>query len=208
MQPFKLFLKSQTEKAPDDVLQAAGTRLKSYFDRICQQQTRRTFLNTATFKVGPGAGDVGDLDLLVYITDGGSYIIRQLESVFEPGVQHLLPGHPGGGTKKMPNGAVLSEVYWTGGLMSLKRAAYDKRAAALANLIFHEWVHNKYASDPDAISKGEVNGDFVHQYCGGGVLGSGLTYVQAADWDINQANVTAMLRALDKPNRQYTSGLP
>jgi hypothetical protein len=207
MQPLKLFIKSQTSNAPGDVLQATGTRLKHYFDRICAQQTRRTFLN-ATFKVDPSAGEVGDLDLLVYITDGGSYIKRQLDSVFEPGVEHLLPGHPGGGTKKMPNGAVLSEVYWTGGISGLKRAAYDKRAAALANFIFHEWVHNKYSSDPDALSKGEVNGDFVHQFCGGGVLGSSLSYVQAADWEINQANVTAILKVLDKPNKQYTSGLP
>jgi hypothetical protein len=206
MPTFKLFLKSQTNNAPDDVLQAAGTRLKAYFERAFQRQTTRTFSN-ATFKVSPSAGEVGDLDLLVYITDGGSYIKRQMDSVFEPGVDHIVPGHPGGGTSKMPNGAVLSEIYWTGGLMGLKRAAYDKRAAALANLIFHEWVHNKYSSDPDALSKGEANGDFVHQFCGGGVLGPNLTYVQAAEWDVNIANSTAMSRVLNKSNKQYTSGL-
>jgi len=207
MPPVRLFLKAQTNKVPDDVLQAAGKQLRSYFERILATQTSRNFSN-ATFKVGPNAGEVGDKDLLVYITDGGSFIVKEMDRLDTSTTHQLPPGSPGGGTVRMPDGGVCSEVYWTGGLIHLQTATYDKRAAALANLIFHEWAHNKYLSDANAMSKNEANGDYVHAYCGNGVLRAGMTYVQAANWDINPANIAAMVKVLANSNKQYTSGLP
>jgi hypothetical protein len=203
---FKLFLKAQTDKIPDDVLQGAGKQLRSYFDRILNQQLARTFTNS-TFKVGPSAGEISDKDLLVYITDGSSFILKEMDRLDSSTTHQLPPGSPGGGTMRMPDGGVCSEIYWTGGLMQLKTSTQDKRASALANLVFHEWVHNKYLSDADALNKGEANGDYVHTYCGNGVLQAGMSYRQAASWDINQANITAMLKVLGNSNKQYMAGL-
>jgi len=76
------------------------------------------------------------VDLVAYITQG-SLIINLMDKVYELGVDHsnLLHGHAGGGTTKMPDGRVLSEVYWTGGLMAPKTSNGDRRGVALANLI-------------------------------------------------------------------------
>ncbi len=206
MQTLKLFLSPQVD-VPDDIVNAAGKQLKGYFDRICLSSNPRKFLNSS-FKVSPHAGEVGEKDLLVYITQGSS-ILRLMDKVFEPDVEHHLPsGHAGGGTKKMPDGRVLSEVFWTGGLMSLKTSTSDRRGIALANFIFHEWAHNKHTSDPVALGKGEdAGGNYVHLYCGGGVLAGGLSYGLAANLDINTANISSMVRVLDASNLQSVSGL-
>ena len=206
MQTFKLFLSPQVD-VPTEVVAAAGVRLKTYFDRICQSMNPRKYSNSL-FKVSPHAGEVGEKDLLVYVTQA-SAILGLMDKVFDPDVKHQLPGgHAGGGTKKMPDGRVLSEVYWTGGLMALKTSASDRRGIALANFIFHEWAHNKHASDPLALSKAEdTNGSYVHLYCGQGVLAAGLSFGLAANLDINQANISSMARVLDAPNKQSISGL-
>lgn len=208
MPVFKLFLKALTDKVPDDVLQNAGKQLKSYFDRILVRQTTPAFTGV-TFKVGPNPGEVGEKDLLVYITDGSSFIVKELDRLESSTSPHQYPpGSAGGGTIKMPGASgVCSEVMWTGGLIHLKTSTQDKRAFALANLVFHEWAHNKYLSDADALSKNEANGDFVHLYCGGGVLQAGMSYGQAAAWDINPANIAAMVKVLGNSNKQYTAGL-
>jgi hypothetical protein len=208
MQTFKLFLSPQVGDLPDEVVNAAGTQLKHYFDRICLSMNPRKFFN-ASFTASPHAGEVGDRDLLVYITQASS-ILRMMNKVFEPDIEHQLPGgHIGGATKKMPDGRVLSEVFWTGGLMSLKTSTSDRRGIALANFIFHEWAHNKHTSDPVARSKGEDadGGSYVHHYCGGGVLAGGLSYGRAASLDINTTNISSMARVLDASNQQSVSGL-
>ena len=204
MQTLKLFLSPQVD-VPDVVLQSAGSRLKRYFDHICMSQRPRKFLN-ATFKVAPHSGEVSDVDLVAYITQT-SMILNEMDKVYEPDIQHQLPsGHGGGGTKTMPDGTVLSEVYWTGGLMALKTSASDDRGTALANLIFHEWAHNKHSSDPTALSNGGA-GDYVHFQCGGGVLGRSVSYGAAARFDMSGANMLAMARVLDAQNKQNLSGL-
>ena len=108
----------------------------------------------------------------------------------------------------MPDGGVLSEVYWTGGLNNLKTSTSDRRGIALANLIFHEWAHNKHTSDPKVISNGEsANGGHVHFFCGGGLLQLGLSYGALAGISNINANIAAMARVLDAQNKQSTSGL-
>ena len=204
MQTLRLFLSPQVD-VPDVVLQAAGNRLKRYFDLICMNQKPRKFLN-ASFKISPHSGEVNDVDLVAYITQA-SMILNEMDKVHDPGTQHQLPGgHAGGATTTMPDGRVLSEVFWTGGLMALKTSNSDSRAVALANLIFHEWAHNKHASDPVAQSKGGA-GDYVHFHCGGGVLGVGLSYGAAARSDMNPANMSAMARVLGAQNKQTITGL-
>src|SRR5258708_6208190 len=113
MQFFKLFISPQVD-VPADVIDAAAIRLKGYFDQIALSTTPRKY-SQATCKVSPHGGEVGDRDLLVYLTQA-SMTVSLYDKVFEPGVQHSLPGRPGGGTKKLPDGKVLSEVFWTGGL--------------------------------------------------------------------------------------------
>ena len=204
MQTLKLFLSPQVD-VPDIVLQAAGSRLKRYFDQICMNQKPRKFLN-ATFKIAPHSGEVGDVDLVAYITQN-PMIVNEMDKVYDPGIQHHLPGgHAGGATTTMPDGRVLSEVFWTGGLAALKTSNSDTRAVALANLIFHEWAHHKHASDPVAQSKGGP-GDYVHFYCGGGVLGMGLSYGAAARMDMNPANMSAIARVLGAQNNRTITGL-
>lgn len=204
MQPLKLFLSPQVD-VPDDVLQAAAKQLRRYFDLICMNQKPRKFLN-AIVKVSPHSGEVGDLDLLAYITQG-SLILNLMDKVYDPSGQTARPGaHAGGLTATMPDGRVLSEVFWTGGLMALKTSSSDLRGIALGNLIFHEWAHNKHSSDSLARSKGGVS-DYVHFNCGGGVLGLGVSYGAAARLDMNPANMNAMARVLDAQNKQSISGL-
>jgi hypothetical protein len=204
MQILKLFLSPQVD-VPDVVLQAAGNRLKRYFDQICMKQKPRKFLN-ASFKVAPHSAEVSDVDLLAYISQE-SMIVHEMDKVYDPDTKHQLPGgHAGGATTTMPDGRVLSEVFWTGGLKALKTSTSDGRGIAVANLIFHEWAHNKHASDPVAQSKGGP-GDYVHFYCGGGVLGAGLSYGAAARLDMNPANMSAMARVLDAQNKQTITGL-
>jgi len=207
MQTLKLFLSPQVP-VPDEVLQDAGKHLKNYFDLICLNQKPRKFLN-AIVKVAPHAGEVSDVDLVAYITQG-SMILNLMDHAYDPGVDHsqLLSGHAGGGTATMPDGRVLSEVYWTGGLMALKTSALDRRGIALANLIFHEWAHNKHASDPLARSNGEANGGtHVHMFCGGGALQRGLSYGAMAGINNINANLSAMARVLDAQNKQSIAGL-
>jgi hypothetical protein len=203
----KLFLSPQVD-VPNEVLQAAGKRLKQYFDLICINQRPRKFLSSM-FKIDPHAGEVTDVDLVAYITQG-SLIINLMDKVYEPGVDHsnMLHGHAGGGTAKMPDGRVLSEVYWAGGLNNLKTSTSDRRGIALANLIFHEWAHNKHTSDPKALSNGEgANGGHVHFFCGGGPLQLGLSYGALAGISNINANIAAMARVLDAQNKQSTCGL-
>jgi hypothetical protein len=205
MPVLKLFLSPQVD-VPDKVLNDAGNRLKRYFDRICLAMNPRKFSNSM-FKISPHSGEVAEGDLVVYITQSSS-ILNLMDKVFEPDVQHQLPSeHGGGGTKTMPDGRVLSEVYWTGGLMSLKRSASDYRGVALANLIFHEWAHNKHSSDPLALSNGEITGQYVHTSCGGGILRARLPYGMAAIADISSDNIRSMARVLGAANRQSISGL-
>lgn len=203
----KLFISPQVEM-PDVVLQDAGRRLTRYFDLICMNQKPRRFQNSM-FKISPHAGEVSDVDLVAYITQA-SMILNLMDNVYEPGQDHsqLLSGHPGGATTTMPDGRVLSEVYWTGGLMALKTSASDRRGAALANLIFHEWAHNKNTSDPVALRNGEGNhGAHVHFFCGGGPLQLGLSYGALAGIDNINPNISAMARVLDAQNKQSIAGL-
>ncbi|HYM77384.1 MAG TPA: hypothetical protein VE377_15525 [Candidatus Dormibacteraeota bacterium] len=205
MQPFKLFLSPQVS-VPDDVLQDAGTRLKRYFDQICLSQNPRKY-SVAIFKISPHAGEVGDHDLLAYITQG-SLGVTLLDKVYDPEKKGPRPsGHDGGLTVGMPDGQVLSEVYWTGGVMELKTSIADDRAKVLANLIFHEWAHNKHNSDSVALNNGGVN-YYVHNSCGGGMLQTGLTLRGYAKFDHpSSGNITAMARVLDAQNKQSVAGL-
>jgi hypothetical protein len=205
MQQFKVFLSPQVA-VPDDVLQAMSARLKKYFDAICRTMSPRKFSDTVV-KLSPHANEVGDVDLLGYITQA-SLIVTLFNSVFEPGIEHSLEGTPGGGTKKLPSGTVLSECFFTGGIMELKKA--DAQGITLANLIFHEFAHNKHTSDPLALSKNEFpRGDFVHdeKACGGGIFAKGLTFRRAANLDLTQDNIRAMARVLGSANKQETCGL-
>jgi hypothetical protein len=207
MQTLKLFISPQVD-VPDVVLKDAGKQLTRYFDLICMNQRPRKFMNSS-FKISPHSGEVSDVDLVAYITQK-SMIINLMDQVYEPGVDHtnLLHGHAGGGTTRMPDGGVLSEVYWTGGLNALKTSTIDQRGIALANLIFHEWAHNKHTSDPQAIANGEsANGSHVHFFCGGGPLQLGLSYGALARINNINANITAMARVLDAQNKQSIAGL-
>jgi hypothetical protein len=82
------------------------------------------------------------------------------------------------------------------------------KGTALANLIFHEWGHNKLSSDPTAAAGGETaGGQYLHSSCGGGVFGAALTVGVATKLDLFPENVTAMARVLGAANKQYLLGL-
>jgi hypothetical protein len=200
MPPFNVFLAPMVSVEPQ-ALSDASARLKSYFDRIIQATKPQTF-STTVVKVSPHANEVGDRDLLAYITIN-SLIVSYYDNVYEPGVAHSLPGTPGGGTKLLPSGDVLSEVYWTGGIQALPPA---KRGIALANLIFHEFGHNKHQTDATAAANGGPN-FFVHSSCGLGIFMDAMTIGLASNLDINADNIRCMARVLSAANKQARWGL-
>jgi hypothetical protein len=195
MTTFKFYLSAQVD-VPDAVLQKAGQRLTGYFNRVCQSMTPRKFTH-ASFKLDPHAGELGSKDLLCYITQS-SMVLRMF-----PDAQRS--GRGGGGTVETPHG-LLSEVFWTGGLRGVGSA--DRQGIALANLVFHEFAHNKHLSDQRALQNGEKSGGvFVHSSCGMGIFAGGVSYGFTASADANSDNIKAMARVLDNENKQYSFGL-
>jgi hypothetical protein len=200
MAPFKVFLSPQVDVEAKALTDAASI-LKGYFDQIIAATSPRSF-STTTVKVSPHANEVGERDLLAYITIE-SLIVLYYDRVYEPGKVHSLPGSPGGGTKLLPSGEVLSEVYWTGGFKTLPAA---KRGTALANLIFHEFGHNKLQTDSVAAAQGGP-GLFLHTSCGNGPFRDNMTIGLASNLTINQLNIKSMARVLDAANKQALFGL-
>jgi len=200
---FNVFL-APLVSIPNDVLKETTGVLRNYFNQICWSMKPAVF-SGATVRISPNAGDVGNRDLLAYITQA-SLILTLFDRVYEPGVTHSLPGTPGGGTRKCGTG-IVSEVYWTGGRMELKTV--HARGLALANLIFHEFAHNKHYSDALALSKGELpTGIYVHTECGDGVLLGGTNYGRMANISqLTAKNISSMARVLNEANEQNTCGL-
>lgn len=195
MTMFKFHISTQVD-VPDVVLQEAGKRLKNYFDRTCLATKPQKYTGSV-FTLNPHNGQVGSKDLLCYITQA-SMILR----IFPDAKRS---GRGGGATVETPSG-LLSEVYWTGGLQAVGSSA--KQGIALANLVFHEFAHNKHLSDKRALDQGERNGGvFVHTACGGGIFSAAVNYKISAISDANPDNIKAMARVLDNDNKQYPFGL-
>ena len=200
MPPFKVFLAPMVD-VEAQALSDAASLLKSYYDRIIRATSLQTF-STTVVKVSPHANEVGERDLLAYITIE-SLILLYYDRIYEPDVKHSLPGTPGGGTKLLPNGEVLSEVFWTGGFQSLPAA---KRGTALANLIFHEFGHNKLQGDPVAAAQGSPD-IFLHTSCGQGPFMDRMTIGLASNLTITPGNIKSMARVLNAANKQARFGL-
>jgi hypothetical protein len=200
MAPFKVFLAPVVDVEPQALTDAAST-LTGYFDQIIRATSPRAFTSTVV-KVSPHANEVGERDLLAYITIN-SLIVLYYDKVYEPDVKHSLPGSPGGGTKLLPSGEVLSEVYWTGGFQSLPAA---KRGTALANLIFHEFGHNKLQRDPVAVAQGGSD-IFLHTSCGQGPFMDRMTIGLASNLTMTPGNIKSMARVLNAANKQARFGL-
>ena len=109
----------------------------------------------------PTSSDVKDDDVLVYVVPSGdrfNSVIAHQSSAWVPN-----PGRSGLTLNVGSSGvSIVSEVYWD------KAAGNgNDTSRLLANLIFHEFMHNKL----DAVEHAGV--DFVHNQGGGGLAIAG-----------------------------------
>lgn len=161
------------------MLAVTRTRLTSYYTKIA------TAAN-ATFSgitVVTGSTSVGPKDLLCYIVSSvSSSAISSWAAV--TGGDNVT-----GNTLCDADGKIsASEVY-----LDIATKNADNLGNMLANIIFHEFMHNKECADPDT----------VHDSGGGGLAAAGgiKDYM-----DINPDNVTFMKTRIARDIKQWTDG--
>jgi hypothetical protein len=162
--------------------------LQDYFRPI----TRLAGASEVATYLMPQASNVKDDDLLVYVVSRNS----SFTSIVAHRNAAMWASNPtrSGLTSVLPrdNNAIVSEVYWE------KVQGDPDMPHLLANLIFHEFMHNKL----DAVEhQGE---DFVHLRGGGGLAVPGG--LSAADRP-NDANNRLMAQVVGRRHLQYTDYL-
>jgi hypothetical protein len=167
----------------------ASAILQDYFRDIIR--LNRSFDEVQSWLM-PTAEFVKPADLLVYIVSTGnsfnSIVARKRPDVWTPNPQRS------GLTVDIGQNAVsiVSEVYWD-------RVAGDRdQPRLLANLIFHEFMHNKL----DAVEHSGT--DFVHRQGGGGLA---VATPLSSDMRPNQVNNQLMAAALGRNHPQHTGDL-
>lgn len=154
-----------------------GRELKSLFDKVCQLPT--TEFTASDWWINPGAGEIADHELLIYfVGDSSKSIIKQAhpnKTVDLTKSGNTDPGH-----------FRISEVYV---LPILKYVDYH---LTIANLCFHELMHNK------------LEPFNVHNQGGGGLAAeSAIT----ASTQLTDKNKELMAKALNKRVLQYKGAL-
>jgi hypothetical protein len=182
MATFNFYIVSLTQ-TDAKVVNLAGIRLKSYFDRIIPKMKRQIF-NGSKFGNAPVAGGVTDLDLLVYVVTGSLIVAVDPTATIHS---------PGGATATFADGTTLSEVYWP----YINKQKDGAKHIALANLAFHEFAHNKYGPPADEV---HING-------GGGILGNPVMPAAISGSQPNPDNETFMASILDRHVQQSKCGL-
>jgi hypothetical protein len=170
-------------------VEASGI-LSDYFRPIVG---RHTGFQDVMGSLMPDAASVGDKELLVYIVPNGSsfssVIARRARSGWTPSTSSGLTfdiGSANGGAV-----SICSEVYWD------RVEGDSQRSRLLANLIFHEFMHNKL----DAAAGSTFD---VHTRGGGG-----LATRDPINHDMrpNDHNMDLMARALNTRHAQFTGNL-
>lgn len=165
----------------------AAAILQEYFRPIAAMANAPT---VATVLM-PQPSNVNPEDLLVYVVSRSSSFTSLI--AHKSNLWTNNPNH-GGSTLALTNenNAIISEVYWD------RIQGNPDAPHLLANIIFHEFMHNKL----DAIEHPGV--DWVHNQCGGGL--AKRDHIAAADRP-NQVNIARMAAALGTRHLQYTGYL-
>jgi len=166
----------------EGTMYAVGNNLVEYFSKICAKT--KDFDATAKFSWEPDASKIQENELLVYVlpTSGRSIVAKKTTNALGPT----------GSTFPTASG-VISEVY-----LDVMQGDPDL-ARLVANLIFHEWMHNKL----DAYTAGAPVQD-VHVQGGRGLATAGA--IKSGDRP-SDLNISLMAKHLGRTHPQYTTDL-
>ena len=162
-------------------LYVTGTTLVEYF----KGSLKNTPFDSVDFTYEPKAAAITDQDLVCYMLANANRSI----------VARKVPGSqlgPSGSTIQLNDGTVISEIY-------IDVTAGDARRSTLvANLIYHEWMHNHLDASTPVLQ-------LVHNIAGG-VLSTGNTI--KSSMSPSNADKAAVTRGLNRKVKQYTGNLP
>ena len=179
---FNIYLKnnvSGTDKWGETDMLTVGSELKSLFDKVCQHNNSE--FEASDCRLNPGQGDIAPHELLVYfVNDSGASIIKKANSNADVDLTKS------GNTYFSGNQPRITEVY------VLPVLKFDDRHKALANLCFHELMHDKL--EP-------LN---VHVNGGGGLATDGTI---TSSTPLLDKNKELMAKALGKRIPQYKGAL-
>ncbi|HEY0003617.1 MAG TPA: hypothetical protein VGB17_02315 [Pyrinomonadaceae bacterium] len=162
----------------EGTMYVVGTYLREYFTRICQHPS--STIANADFSWYSSWGRLKPQDIIIHFFD------RPAKGLIEGTFNQSAP-HPGGsgGTWKSPGG-MISEIY-------LEPMQGDRDYARLvANIAFHEAMHNKLDADPQHQSVADIHG-----------LGGLASRVVQRGSQLSQSNIIKMAPALSKAVPQF-----
>lgn len=172
--PFNVYI-GNLASLDDDTMNNVATILQSYFSRISNSAN-----SFGSILVVDRALSLTDSDLLCYlVTDFINSVVVSFDSRIQRGTagNTIFHTHPT---------IAASEVY-----ISNITEYGANRPAAIANLIFHELMHNK----------GTI-GERLHRVGGGGLAASVLTSASS----LSEGNIRFMQGCLSRNVRQWTAG--
>jgi hypothetical protein len=179
---FNIYLKnnvSATDEWDERDMFTVGNELKILFDKVCQLND--SGFAASDYWLDPGRGEIAPHELLVYfINDSGASIIEKAHS------NANIDLTKSGNTYFLGNQPRISEVYV---LPVLKFRDCHK---ILANLCFHELMHNK------------LEPFNVHLNGGGGLATDGTI---TSSTPLSDKNKELMAKALEKRTPQYKDAL-
>ncbi len=161
--------------------------LQDYFDQCCRHKNNTDFAHV-DFHWSPyfGAADVQPHELLVYFRPARLNRILQDPAILE--------GNASGASGLTARG-MISEIYLDECIGDLKRARL------LANITFHEFLHNKLDADPNNIAVYKGQQIEVHRNGGGGLASDNIDN----NTQLTPRNIELMAFALARVVRQDTS---
>ena len=177
---FNLYLHSRVGDSNATVVNNGASVLQGWFNEIC----RGTRQGSSQVHTTVSATAVAENELLVYVLpSSSSSIFRRLY----PGIELGQTGSTG-----LTSAGMLSEIYFD-------RLEGDvNRPRLLAAIIFHEWMHNKLDSNPDAMTVRDIHTDG----------GAGLASVPVrSDTVLTEENIRLMRSTLGKREPQYTAAI-
>jgi hypothetical protein len=158
---------------------AMGNTLLEYFTPAIKS----TKYTSVDFWFDAAANTVTSDDLVCYL------VARQFKSI----IQQRIPGSslgPGGSTQwSTVDNAMISEIYFDA------TSGDSDRPTLLANMVFHEWLHNRL--DAGMLVHQDVHATGHGMLTTGGPISSGMA--------ANTADIVSMRRGLHHPIAQYAS---
>lgn len=160
-----------------------GLALIEFFDQVCESS--RIF-ERSDFWWNHGPGEPTDRDLVCYLLPG------QRDSIVQNHTSDSL-GPAGSTVWSTTANRMISEIYMSA------TTGDAARARLVANLIIHEWLHNKLDAHP---SRAVIRD--VHTIRGGSVSGGTVN----SSMRPSAADITTMRRGLGVSIPQFTASMP